>query len=208
MSAVDDLRFMGLALALARSQLGKTAPNPAVGCVLVSGDGMILATGATADGGRPHAERVALDLAGEAARGATAYVTLEPCAHYGQTPPCAEGLIAAGVQRVVVAVRDRYAEVDGRGIALLQTAGVTVDVGLLEDQAQALYAGFFHRLVTGQPLIHEDGPRNGYDAVLADTPLNALDDRLDALGKAGASRVRVEPGSPLARALKAANRLT
>jgi diaminohydroxyphosphoribosylaminopyrimidine deaminase/5-amino-6-(5-phosphoribosylamino)uracil reductase len=207
MGAADDLRYMGLALALARSQLGQTAPNPAVGCVLVSPDGAILATGATADGGRPHAERVALDLAGGTARGATAYVTLEPCAHYGQTPPCAEGLIKAGVRRVVVAVQDRYAEVDGRGIAMLQQAGIPVDVGLLEGQARALYAGFFHRLSTGQPLIHEDGPRKGYDAVLAETPLHALDDRLDTLGKAGASRVRVEPGSAFAHALKAADRL-
>lgn len=196
-----DRRYMDLALALARAQLGRTAPNPAVGCVLVR-DGKILATGATADGGRPHAERVALDLAGPAASGATAYVTLEPCAHHGQTPPCALGLIEAGVARVVIACLDPFAQVDGRGMAMLQAAGVSVELGLRQADAETLNAGFFHRIRTGRPLIHADARTRGYEATLTPRPLDAVAAALDALGQAGIGRVRVDPDTGFAKALE------
>tara|TARA_Y100000052_G_scaffold24980_1_gene28044 strand:+ start:374 stop:1027 length:654 start_codon:yes stop_codon:yes gene_type:complete len=200
MDRTDDLRWMSLAVALARSQQGRTAPNPSVGCVLVR-DGHLIATGATQDGGRPHAERVALDAARDAARSATAYVTLEPCAHYGQTPPCAEGLVEAGVSRVVVACQDEYAEVSGRGLAILEAAGITVELGLMQTEANALYAGFFHRLKTGLPMVYVDRPRRGYDATLDPDDGALIDRRLTELGRAGRNRVRVEPDTPLAEDL-------
>ena len=143
---------MRAALALARRGLGNTAPNPSVGCVLV-GEGRVIGRGTTAPGGRPHAERVALAIAGEAARGSTAYVTLEPCAHVGQTPPCADALIEAGVGRVVVGCVDPYPQVAGAGIARLRGAGIEVEVGVLEAEARAVHAGFLHRLATGRPLV-------------------------------------------------------
>src|SRR6056297_1266087 len=123
-----DRRFMALALSLARRGMGQVWPNPAVGCVIVA-DGRIVGRGWTQDGGRPHAEIVALAQAGAAARGATAFVTLEPCAHTGQTGPCAEALIAAGIVRVVAAIEDPDPRVAGRGIARLRDAGVDVVVG-------------------------------------------------------------------------------
>lgn len=200
MPAADDLRAMSLALALARSQQGRTAPNPSVGCVLVK-DGHIVATGATQDGGRPHAERVALEAAGEAARGCTAYVTLEPCAHHGQTPPCADALVDAGISRVVVACQDDYAEVAGKGLAILKDAGMAVELGLMGDTALALYAGFFHRLKTGRPLVYADRRRRGYDAELDVDDGAMIERRLFELGQAGKNRVRVEPDTPLAETL-------
>ncbi|WP_203293914.1 bifunctional diaminohydroxyphosphoribosylaminopyrimidine deaminase/5-amino-6-(5-phosphoribosylamino)uracil reductase RibD [Maricaulis parjimensis] len=200
MGATDDLRWMSLALSLARSQQGRTAPNPSVGCALVK-EGHLIALGATQDGGRPHAERVALDAAGDAARGATAYVTLEPCAHYGQTPPCAKGLIDAGVSRVVIACRDEFAEVAGRGIAMLEEADIPVELGLFQTEAEALYEGFFHRLQTGRPLVYVDRARRGYDAELDPDDGALVERRLFELGQAGKNRVRVEPETPLAEAL-------
>jgi diaminohydroxyphosphoribosylaminopyrimidine deaminase/5-amino-6-(5-phosphoribosylamino)uracil reductase len=125
---VDD-RFMGLALTLGRRGLGRVWPNPAVGCVIVK-EGRVIGRGWTRDGGRPHAERVALDQAGDAARGATAYVTLEPCNHTGQTPPCSGALVAAGVARVVVATEDPDPRTAGAGIATLRAAGIEVATGL------------------------------------------------------------------------------
>ena len=142
---------MAAALALARRGLGNVAPNPAVGCVLVRG-GRVVGRGWTQPGGRPHAETEALARAGEGARGATAYVTLEPCSHHGKTPPCAEALKAAGVARVVVATIDPDPRVSGRGVAMLETAGIKVEVGCLECEAQALNAGFFGRL-DGRPTV-------------------------------------------------------
>jgi len=192
-----DRRFMDLALALARHQLGRTAPNPAVGCVLVR-DGRIVATGATADGGRPHAERTALDKAGAAARGCTAYVTLEPCSHHGQTPPCAEALIEAGIERVAIACLDRDPRVRGRGVAMLKAAGVSVVEGLGEADARPLYAGFFNRLETGRPLVFIDSRAAGYDARLEPVREAEMDEHLSTLGERGLSRVRVEPGTAFA----------
>lgn len=140
------------ALALAARGLGRVWPNPAVGCVIVR-EGRVVGRGWTADGGRPHAEVRALGQAGEAARGATAHVTLEPCAHHGQTPPCADALAAAGIARVVVATRDPDPRVNGAGIARLRQAGIEVEEGLCEAPARALNAGFFLRVGQGRPWL-------------------------------------------------------
>lgn len=151
--ALQDGRiFMGAALALARRGLGAVWPNPAVGCVIVR-DGRVVGRGWTQPGGRPHAESEALARAGEAARGAAAYVTLEPCAHWGKTPPCAEALIAAGIARVVAAVEDPDPRVSGRGLRRLATAGVAVESGLLAEEAAGINAGFFQRVRLGRPLV-------------------------------------------------------
>ncbi len=127
-------------------------PIPSVGCVLIR-DGRVVGRGVTAQGGRPHAETQALIQAGEAARGATAYVTLEPCAHHGQTPPCCDALIAAGVARVVVALEDPDPRTSGSGIEMLRKAGIGVDVGVLDDAARDQQAGFLSRVVRGRPLV-------------------------------------------------------
>jgi diaminohydroxyphosphoribosylaminopyrimidine deaminase / 5-amino-6-(5-phosphoribosylamino)uracil reductase len=145
--------MMRAALALARRSLGRTWPNPAVGCVIVRG-GQVIARGRTQDGGRPHAEADALALAGEAARGATVYVTLEPCAHHGKSPPCADALIQAGVAKVVSAMEDPYPEVNGRGHAKLKDAGITVEVGEGAAEAAEVNAGFLMHVREGRPLFH------------------------------------------------------
>jgi diaminohydroxyphosphoribosylaminopyrimidine deaminase/5-amino-6-(5-phosphoribosylamino)uracil reductase len=138
---------------LAERGLGDVAPNPAVGCVIVSADGRIVGRGWTQSGGRPHAETMALAQAGEAARGATAYVTLEPCAHHGATPPCADALVTAQVARVVGAVVDPDPRVAGAGFARLESAGIAVTQGVLEAQARALNLGFFKRVTEGRPMV-------------------------------------------------------
>ncbi|MGC1504379.1 MAG: bifunctional diaminohydroxyphosphoribosylaminopyrimidine deaminase/5-amino-6-(5-phosphoribosylamino)uracil reductase RibD [Sulfitobacter sp.] len=143
---------MGLALSLGRRGMGRVWPNPAVGCVIVKA-GRIVGRGWTQDGGRPHGETEALAQAGDAARGATVYVTLEPCSHYGQTPPCAEALIAAGVARVVVAIADSDARVDGKGMAMLRDAGIVVDLGEGAEEAARDHAGFFARTELGRPFL-------------------------------------------------------
>ena len=147
----DDIH-MAHALRIAARGLGRVWPNPAVGCVIVQGD-VIVGRGWTAPGGRPHAETMALAQAGTAARGATAYVTLEPCAHHGQTPPCAEALIAAGVARVVTALTDPDKRVAGRGHALLRAAGITVTEGVSADPARYVNAGFLKRISRGLPFV-------------------------------------------------------
>jgi len=129
------------------------APNPAVGCVIVSKEGRIAGRGWTKSGGRPHAETVALAQAGASAKGATAYVTLEPCAHYGVTPPCANALAEAGIARVVAAVLDPDSRVAGAGFAHLGKAGVAVTTGVLEAEARALNRGFFKRVTEARPLV-------------------------------------------------------
>jgi len=148
----EDLIHMRAALALARRGLGNAWPNPAVGCVLVK-DGRVIGRGWTQPGGRPHAETEALRRAGDAARGATAYVTLEPCSHHGRTPPCCEALAGAGITRVVMAMRDPDPRVNGRGLAMLRGAGIVVEEGLLEGEARALNAGFFRRIQAGMPVV-------------------------------------------------------
>ena len=147
-----DLTDMRAALALARRGLGTTWPNPAVGCVIVK-DGRVVGRGWTQRGGRPHAETQALARAGAAARGATAYVSLEPCSHHGRTPPCSDALIAAGIARVVAAVEDPDPRVSGNGIARLHAAGMAVETGLCAAEAAELNAGFFSRVTQGRPLV-------------------------------------------------------
>lgn len=143
---------MRAALGLARRGLGNVWPNPAVGCVIVQA-GRVVGRGWTQPGGRPHAETEALAMAGEAARGATAYVTLEPCSHHGKTPPCAEALVKAGIIRVVAAIEDPDPRVSGRGFALLRAAGVEVKTGVCADEARELNAGFLLRQRDGRPLV-------------------------------------------------------
>ncbi|MCB1375307.1 MAG: bifunctional diaminohydroxyphosphoribosylaminopyrimidine deaminase/5-amino-6-(5-phosphoribosylamino)uracil reductase RibD, partial [Rhodobacteraceae bacterium] len=143
---------MRTALGLARRGLGRVWPNPAVGCVLVS-EGRVVGRGWTGDGGRPHAEVAALTAAGARARGATAYVTLEPCAHTGRTPPCTEALIAAGIARVVVGIEDPDPRVDGKGVEALRAAGIAVEVGCLATEALDVNRGFLTRIATGRPLV-------------------------------------------------------
>ena len=141
---------MALALSLASRGLGNVWPNPAVGCVIVSHE-RIVGRGFTAPGGRPHAETQALSQAGSLARGATAFVSLEPCAHHGKTSPCAEALIGAGVARVVCAVTDSDPRVSGQGLQMLRQAGIIVRDGVLADKARQLNAGFFSRVERGRP---------------------------------------------------------
>lgn len=143
---------MGAALTLARRGLGAVWPNPAVGCVIVR-DGRVVGRGWTQPGGRPHAETEALRRAGDAARGATAYVTLEPCCHWGRTPPCAEALIAAGLGRVVIAIEDPDPRVAGGGINCLRKAGIAVETGLCAAEASEINAGFFQRVRLGRSLV-------------------------------------------------------
>ncbi len=152
MTDAGDAAHMRAALSLGRRGLGQTWPNPSVGCVIVR-DGRVVARGVTQPGGRPHAEVVALTRAGEAARGATAYVSLEPCSHHGRTPPCADALIAAGVARVVVACGDPDPRVNGAGLARLRAAGVAVTEGVLTGEAEALQAGFLTRVRLGRPMV-------------------------------------------------------
>jgi diaminohydroxyphosphoribosylaminopyrimidine deaminase/5-amino-6-(5-phosphoribosylamino)uracil reductase len=147
-----DLRFMQLALTLGRRGQGRTWPNPAVGAVIVK-DGVILGRGWTQPGGRPHAEPVALAQAGEAARGATLYVTLEPCSHFGKSPPCADAIVAAGIARVVAAIEDPNPDVAGQGHARLRAAGIRVDVGLCAEQAARDHAGHFRRIRDKRPHV-------------------------------------------------------
>jgi diaminohydroxyphosphoribosylaminopyrimidine deaminase / 5-amino-6-(5-phosphoribosylamino)uracil reductase len=147
-----DRRFMTLALSLGRRGLGRTWPNPAVGAVIVK-DGAIVGRGWTQAGGRPHAEVEALRRAGAAARGATLYVTLEPCSHHGKTPPCANALIAAGITRVVSALEDPNPEVAGQGYARLRAAGVAVEVGLGAQEARRDHAGHIRRMTAGRPQV-------------------------------------------------------
>jgi diaminohydroxyphosphoribosylaminopyrimidine deaminase / 5-amino-6-(5-phosphoribosylamino)uracil reductase len=151
-SGEADRRFMALALALGRRGLGRTWPNPAVGAVIVK-DGVIVGRGWTQAGGRPHAEVEALRRAGAAARGATLYVTLEPCSHYGKTPPCADAVIAAGISRVVSALEDPNPEVAGKGHARLRAAGIAVDVGLGAEEARRDHAGHIRRMRDGRPHV-------------------------------------------------------
>jgi diaminohydroxyphosphoribosylaminopyrimidine deaminase/5-amino-6-(5-phosphoribosylamino)uracil reductase len=148
----QDRHFMAVALRLAERGLGSVWPNPAVGCVLVRG-GRVVGRGWTQPGGRPHGEVEALRRAGDAALGATAYVSLEPCAHYGRTPPCTMALLQAGIRRVVVASVDPDPRVDGRGIEQLRQAGVEVSVGQGSAEADAINAGFILRVRDGRPLV-------------------------------------------------------
>ncbi|HEV2538536.1 MAG TPA: bifunctional diaminohydroxyphosphoribosylaminopyrimidine deaminase/5-amino-6-(5-phosphoribosylamino)uracil reductase RibD [Frateuria sp.] len=150
-TALDHLH-MAHALRLAERGLFTTQPNPRVGCVVAHGE-QVVGAGWHRRAGGPHAEVFALREAGEAARGATAYVTLEPCAHFGRTPPCADALVAAGVARVVIATEDPFAQVAGKGIEKLRAAGIAVEAGLMREQARELNVGFFSRIERGRPFV-------------------------------------------------------
>ncbi|HZP74661.1 MAG TPA: bifunctional diaminohydroxyphosphoribosylaminopyrimidine deaminase/5-amino-6-(5-phosphoribosylamino)uracil reductase RibD [Pseudolabrys sp.] len=150
--AAQDMRFMQLALALGRRGLGRTWPNPAVGAVLVK-DGIIVGRGWTQPGGRPHAETEALKHARKAARGATLYVTLEPCSHQGKTPPCADAIISAGVTRVVSAMEDPNPDVAGKGHERLRARGIAVEVGLGSEEARRDHVGHIARMRDGRPHV-------------------------------------------------------
>lgn len=150
--AGEDRRWMLAALALARRGAGRTWPNPNVGCILVR-DGRVVGRGWTQPGGRPHAEAVALAQAGAQAAGATAYVTLEPCAHHGRTPPCAEALVAAGIATCVIGAGDPDPRVSGRGVEILQRAGIAVRSGICEEEARWTIRGFLSRVERGRPWL-------------------------------------------------------
>ncbi|WP_137132950.1 bifunctional diaminohydroxyphosphoribosylaminopyrimidine deaminase/5-amino-6-(5-phosphoribosylamino)uracil reductase RibD [Rhizobium sp. FY34] len=148
----QDERFMAAAIRLSRQHTGLTSTNPSVGCLIVK-DGVIVGSAVTAIGGRPHAETQALAVAGEAARGATAYVTLEPCSHYGRTPPCANALVAAGIARVVVSLTDPDPRVSGRGLGILRQAGITVETGVLEGEGSQALSGYLMRQMKARPHV-------------------------------------------------------
>src|SRR5712692_6630625 len=150
--SAEDARFMALALALGRRGLGRTWPNPAVGAVVVK-DGIIVGRGWTQPGGCPHAETEALRRAGNAARGASLYVTLEPCSHHGKSSPCADAIIAAGVTRVVSAMEDPNPEVSGAGHARLRTQGIRVEIGLAVEEARRAHAGHIRRMRDHRPHV-------------------------------------------------------
>lgn len=153
---MSDARFMRDALALGRRHLGLTWPNPSVGAIVVReapGGPRIVGRGVTQRGGRPHGEPQALAQAVEAARGATLYVTLEPCSHHGKTPPCAEAIAAAGIARVVTAIEDPDPRVAGRGHQFLRAAGITVDVGVLADDARRTHRGYLLRTTARRPAV-------------------------------------------------------
>jgi diaminohydroxyphosphoribosylaminopyrimidine deaminase/5-amino-6-(5-phosphoribosylamino)uracil reductase len=193
---------MALALSLGRRGLGRTWPNPAVGAVIVK-DGEIVARGWTQPGGRPHAEIEALRRAGERARGATLYVTLEPCSHHGKSPPCADAVIASGIARVVSTMDDPNPEVAGRGHARLRNAGITVDVGLEAAAARAAHAGHIRRMRDGRPqvllklAISADGKVAGAGRQRLAITGNAVRDRVHLL-RAHSDAIMIGIGTALA----------
>jgi len=202
-----DQTLMARAIALAEAQLGQTAPNPPVGCVIAQGD-EVLAEAATARGGRPHAEEQAVPAAGEAARGATAYVTMEPCgARSSGRISCAQRLIDAGIARVVIACEDPSPFAAGRGVERLRAAGLEVEIGLMTDEACRLAEGYLNRLKTGRPLVRVSEDGQGFDARFAASPNADLKAELGRLGEAGYMRVWVPEGS-LADSLRKAGLLT
>ena len=191
---MTDADYMARAIELARGQLGRTAPNPPVGCVIVK-DGRIVAEAATASGGRPHAEEIAAPLAGEGARGATAYVTLEPCGgrSSGRTS-CAQHLADAGVTRVVIASEDPSRFAAGRGVEKLKAAGLTVETGLLREEASTLLSGYLHRMSTGRPRVEIAEGGDGFDGRFVAAPGADLAAELARLGEAGYMRLWTPPG--------------
>ena len=206
MSAEDEV-FMARAIALAKVSMGQTWPNPSVACVIVK-DGEVLSEAATAPGGRPHAEEQAVPAAGEGARGATAYVTMEPCgARSSGRQSCSHFLMDAGVTRVVVAAVDPSPFASGRGVERLRKSGLEVETGLMADEAAVLYEGYLHRVETGRPMVRLSDDGEGFDARFAASPRADLTTELKRLGEAGYTRVWVGPGE-LADALKEQGLLT
>jgi len=172
---------MNEAIALARSMQGRVWPNPAVGCAIVR-DGQIVGRGRTQFGGRPHAERVALEDAGDRTDGAALYVTLEPCCHWGKTPPCADAIIRAGIREVHASIQDPDPRVNGGGFRKLREAGLQVDVGLAADEAREIMAGFFHLVATGRPLIQIGS---------SDCRLTGIPEGTDALLRSNGNQIEV-----------------
>ena len=197
-----DERYMALALELARARLGKTAPNPSVGCVIVA-DGAIVGEGVTGIGGRPHAEEIALKAAGDRAKDATAYVTLEPCnARSAGALSCSQLLVQAGVSRVVVACEDPH-PLGAHGVSRLGAAGVEVMLGVGRAPAEQINAGFFKVIATGRPWLAIDGDQSIYDAEFDLARDETYEAALDRLGASGVTRLFVRPGTPLAAQLSA-----
>lgn len=153
MNPDTDKNFMCSAITMARRGLGRTAPNPSVGCVIVNKYGQIISRARTADGGRPHAETIAIENAEQGLHGATVYVTLEPCAHHGQTSPCAQALVEAGVSRVVIGVQDCDPRVSGKGIKILEEAGIEVALGVLDAECKQLHQSFFTKILKNRPYV-------------------------------------------------------
>lgn len=199
--AEEDIRFMRRAIEVATAQMGETWPNPAVGCVIVK-DGQLLSEAATAAGGRPHAEEQAVPAAGEAVKGATAYVTLEPCgARSSGRKSCAHFLGEAGITRVVIAALDPSPFASGRGMERLQAEGLEVQSGLLAEEAVILSEGFIHRLETGRPMVRVSKDGAGFDGRFAVSARGDLEGELNRLGEAGYTRLWTQEGD-LAEALR------
>ncbi len=197
-----DEIFMAQALELARARLGKVAPNPAVACLIVR-HGKVVGAGATGEGGRPHAEEIALAEAGDAAEGATAYVSLEPCnARSTGSKSCAQRLLEAGVQRVVVACEDPNPPA-AHGVSRLGAGGAEVRIGVLQAEAEALNSGFFKLVRTGRPWLAIDADASSYDGEFDLARGEDFEGALDRLGKSGFTRLWVRRGTPLAAQLKA-----
>lgn len=200
--SAQDERYMARAIELARTRLGKVAPNPAVGCVIVQGGGMV-GEGATGDGGRPHAEEIALSAAAGKTEGATAYISLEPCnARSSGDLSCSQRLVEAGVVRVVIACEDPH-PLGAHGISRLGAAGVEVMLGVLRPDAEALNCGFFKLSRTGRPWLAIDADASAYDAGFDLAREETYEAALDRLGRNGLTRIFVDPGTPLAAQLKA-----
>lgn len=198
MSQDLDRTLMRRAVAAGRTALGRAWPNPAVGCVIARGEELI-AEAATAQGGRPHAEEQALALAGERARGAAAFVTLEPCASRSNGgASCTDLLIQARVARVVFACEDRSPHASGGGLERLKDAGMQVEIGLLCEEAEVLSAGFLHRLRTGRPLVEAADDEAGYDGRFEPGSGESLEAALRRYGEAGFTRLWTPRGGALA----------
>ena len=208
MSGDADTGFMRRAIALARAGLGTTWPNPTVGCVIERG-GEVVAEGVTASGGRPHAEQRALAGLGGEARGATAYVTLEPCGvRSSGEASCSQRLAAGGVARVLYACANPDPLSAGRGAGPLAAAGVVVQACFLAEEAAPLYAAFFHRLATGAPLVEAAGRPDGYDGRFEVLPGETLEAALRRFGDQGYNRLWTPRGGPLAASLSQAGLLS
>ncbi len=203
--SLADAAFMARALKLAHSGLGSTQPNPSVGCVLVFED-EVVGEGRTQAGGRPHAEAMALAVAGAKAAGSHAYVTLEPCAHESSRgPACSSSLIEAGVRSVTISVLDPDPRTRGLGVARLKADGILVRLGLLEAEGRAQIAGFEKRLRTGLPWVHVGEDDGTFDTVLKIMPSVAFSDYLAEAGSQGVMRLCLPTGSPMALQAAALN---
>jgi diaminohydroxyphosphoribosylaminopyrimidine deaminase/5-amino-6-(5-phosphoribosylamino)uracil reductase len=197
----DDAAFMRRAISLALTRLGRTRPNPTVGCVLVR-EGRVVGEAATGEGGRPHAEEAALAIAGPQARGAVAYVTLEPCGERTSgVMACADRLIAAGVARVAIACDDPSSKAAGRGLQRMGAAGIAVEAGLLANEARVLCEGFLHRERTGRPLVAESADGSGFEARFTPAKGETPEAALIRLGREGFTRLWVPAGGAEAQTL-------